>query len=641
MESFISIENASLRFRRWRNPSPALKEAVVAKFGRKSSANSVETFDSLKNINLSIKGGDRLGIIGLNGAGKSTLLKMIVGIYTPTQGCVRVNGKITPLIELGTGFDHELSGRENIYLNGSMLGRSFRQMQAYEKEIIEFSELEEFIDQPIKYYSSGMHGRLAFSIATTLEPEILLIDEVFSTGDAHFVGKAQARMHNLLNTSHIVVIVTHNMQHIREFCNRVIYLHKGEVMYDGSPDQAIDYYLDEIGQPAEKPSAGKKDKKQSVEDAVDHTERAQLHEVIRVLKEENTALRVKEKSRQLDSIASRVQDNDAALMQENSRIFETVMKNLVEIKQPLVLMSQVQRSGGVLLSNLLDGHSQIHAHPHRLNISKFDKTSKTPWPALDLNSTSEEWFETLRESSSSEAFWTGRRLRTSTHNVNEKIHFLQIPSLQRKIFEACIARKPPNSSRDILDCYMTSYFNSWMDNRNKYSEDKAWITCYGPRMYMREDSLASYFRDYSDGRLISIVRDPRDWLVSLQKHAPKYCEDINSALTHWSESSQLALQAKQKYGDRVCIISFEDLLGKTRETMSKLSDFLGIRFEESLLQPTLNSSPVCADSDFFESQFVLSCEPLTRHRAHLTSEIIESIDKQLQDLHEQVLRVKL
>jgi lipopolysaccharide transport system ATP-binding protein len=639
MESFISIENASLRFRRWRNPSPALKEAVVAKLGRKSSANAVETFESLKNINLNIKGGDRLGIIGLNGAGKSTLLKMVVGIYTPTQGCVRVNGKITPLIELGTGFDHELSGRENIYLNGSMLGRSFRQMQAYEKEIIEFSELEEFIDQPIKYYSSGMHGRLAFSIATTLEPEILLIDEVFSTGDAHFVGKAQARMHNLLNTSHIVVIVTHNMQHIREFCNRVIYLHRGEVMYDGSPDQAIDYYLEAIGQPPEKPSVAKKVKQQSVEDAVDHTERVQLHEVIRVLKEENAALRNKAKILQLES-TQHSKDNDACQMRENNRIFETVMKNLVEVRQPVVLISQVIRSGGVLLSNLLDGHSQIHAHPHRLNIGNPDKTSKTSWPALDLNSASEEWFEILRESPSSEAFWTGRRWRSSSHQVSEKIHFLQVPSLQKKIFEACIARQPPKSSRDILDCYMTSYFNSWMDNRSKYVGDKSWITCYGPRMYMQEESLASFFRDYSDGRLISVVRDPRGWLVSLQKHAPNYREDINSALTLWSESSQLALLAKQKYGDRVCIISFEDLVGKTRETMHKLCDFLGIRFEESLLQPTLNSSPVCADSDFFQSQFVLSDEPLTRHRTQLTSEITKSIDEQLHDLHEQVLRVR-
>src|SRR5580698_10954216 len=140
MSTEITINSASLRFRSYRNPSPGLKEAFIRRFSKKHRPQMVTEFDALKNINLSLKGGDRLGIIGLNGAGKSTLLKMIVGIYPPLMGTVHVQGKITPMIELGTGFDYELSGRENIYLNGALLGRSYQQMRQLEAKIIEFSE---------------------------------------------------------------------------------------------------------------------------------------------------------------------------------------------------------------------------------------------------------------------------------------------------------------------------------------------------------------------------------------------------------------------------------------------------------------------------------------------------------------------
>ncbi len=222
---------------------------------RKSSADEIIEFDALKNLNLSFSGGDRVGIIGLNGAGKSTLLKMIVGIYPPQHGAIHVRGKVTPLIELGTGFDHELSGRENIYLNGALLGRSYKQMRAMEDAIIEFSDLEEKIDMPIKYYSSGMMGRLAFSIGTIMEPEILLVDEVFSTGDAQFVQKARVRMEQLISKSSVVVIVSHSMEHIIQFCNRVIVLDKGVVVGDGDPVDMVNYYRLNVAKLAPIPAA--------------------------------------------------------------------------------------------------------------------------------------------------------------------------------------------------------------------------------------------------------------------------------------------------------------------------------------------------------------------------------------------------
>jgi ABC-type polysaccharide/polyol phosphate transport system ATPase subunit len=243
VDALIEIKNATLKFRIYRNRTPSLKEKVIQLVTpRKSSSDEIIEFDALRSLNLSIKGGDRLGIIGLNGAGKSTLLKMIVGIYPPQYGSVHIKGKVTPLIELGTGFDHELSGRENIYLNGALLGRSYKQMRSLEDAVIDFSGLEEKIDMPIKYYSSGMMGRLAFSIGTIMEPEILLVDEVFSTGDVQFVEKARKRMEQLISKSSIVVIVSHSMEHIVQFCNRVVVLNKGVVVAEGNPADMVDFY---------------------------------------------------------------------------------------------------------------------------------------------------------------------------------------------------------------------------------------------------------------------------------------------------------------------------------------------------------------------------------------------------------------
>ncbi len=246
MTAQILIENASLKFRIYRNPSPGLKESVVHYFKKKTPQEQVLEFDALKNINLNLTGGTRLGIIGLNGAGKSTLLKMIVGIYPPQSGRIHVEGKITPLIELGTGFDHELSGRENIYLNGALLGRSYKQMKQLESEIIDFSELTEMIDLPIKYYSSGMLGRLAFSIGAIVDPEILLLDEIFAAGDAHFVQKAIDRLRHIFNSSQIVMLVAHDLGQIAELCNQCIVLHKGKIVKVDTPEHAIYYYMNEI-----------------------------------------------------------------------------------------------------------------------------------------------------------------------------------------------------------------------------------------------------------------------------------------------------------------------------------------------------------------------------------------------------------
>jgi ABC-type polysaccharide/polyol phosphate transport system ATPase subunit len=246
MSAQILLDDISLRFRLYRNPTPTLKEAFVNLFARRKKDGPVNEFFALKHVNLEVQGGERLGIIGLNGAGKSTMLKMIVGIYPPYGGRIEVHGRVTPMIEIGTGFDVELSGRENIYVNGAILGFSHQEMAQREKLIIEFSELGDFIDLPVKYYSSGMYGRLAFSIATMVEPEILLVDEIFSAGDARFVAKGTARMMEMFQSSQIVIFVSHNLEQVRKLCNRAIVLHKGELLNQGPVDEMINFYLTDI-----------------------------------------------------------------------------------------------------------------------------------------------------------------------------------------------------------------------------------------------------------------------------------------------------------------------------------------------------------------------------------------------------------
>ena len=246
MKTFIQVENVSVKFRIYHNSAPSLKDAVVSRLMGKKNRNNFTEFFAIDHLSLNISSGDRLGIVGLNGAGKSTLLKTIAGIYSPHQGRIVVSGRLTPLMELGAGFDPEQTGRENIYLNGTLLGFAPTEMKIKEQAIAEFSELGEFLDLPVKYYSSGMYGRLAFSIATMTEPEILFIDEVFATGDAHFVEKSSQRILQLVEQSQILVMVSHTLEQIRNLCNRVIIMDKGMIIKDGDPQEMLAYYAENI-----------------------------------------------------------------------------------------------------------------------------------------------------------------------------------------------------------------------------------------------------------------------------------------------------------------------------------------------------------------------------------------------------------
>lgn len=202
-----------------------------------------EKREILKDINLEIKKGETVALIGVNGSGKSTLLKLMTQIIFPNKGTITTNGKLTSLLELGAGFHPDFSGRENIYFNSSIFGLTKKEIDKRVNQIIEFSELKDFIDNPVRTYSSGMYMRLAFSVAINVDADILLIDEILSVGDQHFQDKCFAKMRELKKEGKTMVFVTHSMQSVRDLCDRAVWLYNGEVRIDGDTNEVVDEYL--------------------------------------------------------------------------------------------------------------------------------------------------------------------------------------------------------------------------------------------------------------------------------------------------------------------------------------------------------------------------------------------------------------
>lgn len=205
--------------------------------------NRKEIFWALKDVSFEVERGDILGVIGKNGSGKSTLLRVLSGLLFPDEGTVEVNGKVSPLLSLGIGFKSDLTGIDNIYLNGVFMGLTEEEIDERLTSIIEFAELERFIDIPVRNYSSGMSARLAFSIAVNVDPDILLIDEILGVGDEKFKEKSQEKMREFMKKAEAIVISTHNMNFVKEFCSKVIWLDEGRVCYLGDPEQAVERYL--------------------------------------------------------------------------------------------------------------------------------------------------------------------------------------------------------------------------------------------------------------------------------------------------------------------------------------------------------------------------------------------------------------
>lgn len=242
----VKLNNVSLRFRKHLAASGNLKEAAMRllrppQWLRKQSADRGE-FWGLRDITLSLEKGDRVGIVGHNGAGKSCLLKVISRIYRPSSGTLDVDGRIAPLIEIGGGFIPELSGTENVFLYGAILGLKKKVIRERLKEIVAFSGVEEFLDMPVKYYSTGMLLRLAFAVATEVEPDILIMDELFAGADTDFVDRANKRLEKLVDRSPILILVTHELDYVTRFCNRAVLIDHGRIRMDGSPAEVVARY---------------------------------------------------------------------------------------------------------------------------------------------------------------------------------------------------------------------------------------------------------------------------------------------------------------------------------------------------------------------------------------------------------------
>jgi ABC-type polysaccharide/polyol phosphate transport system ATPase subunit len=242
----IELKDVSLRFVNYADKQYSLKRAVLDLVLRREAPVPSAEFWALSRITLKIGQGERVGILGGNGAGKSTLLRLLARIYPPTIGEVSIRGSVAPLIEMGAGFNPELSGKDNIILNGAMLGFSRSRMLAMIDKIHEFTGLAEFAEMPLKYYSSGMYMRLAFAIATEVDPDILLIDESLGVGDAAFKDKAKARLRGLVERTKAVILVSHEMEALRQLCTRGLWIEHGNLIADGPIEEIIDRYLEAV-----------------------------------------------------------------------------------------------------------------------------------------------------------------------------------------------------------------------------------------------------------------------------------------------------------------------------------------------------------------------------------------------------------
>ena len=238
-QEIISVEHVSMRFSLASEKVTSFKEYVI-KTAKKQL--SYGEFWALKDVSFSVNKGDALGLIGLNGSGKSTMLKVIAGVLKPTKGSVTVRGSVAPLIELGAGFDYDLTAEENVYLNGALLGYPRAEMEKHYNDIVEFSELHDFMNVPVKNFSSGMISRLAFSIATIGIPDILIVDEVLSVGDFRLQEKCKNRIKNMLDKGATLLFVSHSIEQVEELCNKVVWLDKGNLKMAGESRNIAEIY---------------------------------------------------------------------------------------------------------------------------------------------------------------------------------------------------------------------------------------------------------------------------------------------------------------------------------------------------------------------------------------------------------------
>jgi hypothetical protein len=309
-------------------------------------------------------------------------------------------------------------------------------------------------------------------------------------------------------------------------------------------------------------------------------------------------------------------------------LYQACLKHTRPVTAPLALISQIQRSGGTLLSQLFDGHPELHAHPHEL---KIGYPTKYTWPKLDLKDDPIRWLETLFEYSVLGHLKKGYKKEKKR---DDAFLFLFLPSVQRVIFMDYLGSIRSLTLRDVFDAYMTSYFGAWLNNQNS-SGHKKLITAFTARLSMSKDNMESFFETYPDGRLISLMRDPKNWFPSAIRHKPRICRDIQEGVDLWRKSAQAMLWNKDKYGDRVCILTFEDLITKTKSVMCYLAEFLEIKFEDILSEPTFNKYPIRANTSFEADKNGIIDSTLNRYKT-LAPDELEFIQNMTKDLYQKV-----
>ncbi len=279
-EPVIRLEGVSVRYRVPHERIPSFKEYAIR---RLKGQVQYHHFWALKDVSLEVYPGEVVGIIGPNGAGKSTLLKVVARVLRPTRGRVQVRGRVSPLLELGAGFDPELTGRENVYLNGMILGRSRRQIDERFNHIVAFAGLEDFIDAPLRTYSTGMVARLGFAVATDVRPEILIVDEILGVGDADFQTRSFERIQSFQAAGTTILLVSHSLERVQEMCSRVVWLDKGQVKAIGTPEQVIHHYLEQVSeQEAKRLSASMEETSSTTSEETPHRWGTGVVEITRV-----------------------------------------------------------------------------------------------------------------------------------------------------------------------------------------------------------------------------------------------------------------------------------------------------------------------------------------------------------------------
>jgi len=389
-EVVISLKNIKKKFKLEQHKSSSVKETVISGFGfNKPNSDRAKTHQVLNGVSLEIKKGEFFGVLGKNGSGKSTLLKILSGIYQPTTGRVETKGKLVPFIELGVGFKQNLSGRDNVYLNGALLGFSRVEIDKKYNEIVKFAELEKFMDQKLKNYSSGMKVRLAFSVAIQAEADILVLDEILAVGDAAFQKKCNEYFKTLKDNKKTVILVTHSMKAVKEFCNRAVVIDEGKIIFEGEADQAADEYLN-IFEDDEQKKEKEEKKEEEAEPERTGDKAITIHRIdvkstndeIRILAE----LKASNKSFSNIGLGFRIEDVNGRILigANNMNISKPVSVNMKPNERKTIefILPNILANNTYTISCTLTSGNGTFTHDHWRNIMSIENKRENVWYPL-------------------------------------------------------------------------------------------------------------------------------------------------------------------------------------------------------------------------------------------------------------------